>query len=114
MNGVVAAFIGTAFAQDDADAASSAGLDNRRQRILWPTDYVIPPYLPLHYVYHVYGDANWTEMRSVGKGENPVLSIPLRALSYVFESRPKNKAVWWLVKSRMKSGSRPSTSVTTK
>jgi hypothetical protein len=55
-------------AQDDADAASSAGLDNRRQRILWPTDYVIPPYLPLHYVYHVYGDANWTEMRSVGKG----------------------------------------------
>jgi predicted dehydrogenase len=55
-------------AQDDADAASSAGLENRRQRILWPTDYIIPPYLPLHYVYHVYGDANWAEMRSVGKG----------------------------------------------
>jgi predicted dehydrogenase len=55
-------------AQDDADAASSAGLDTRRQRIMWPTDYVIPPYLPLHYVYHIYGDSNWTEMRSVGKG----------------------------------------------
>jgi predicted dehydrogenase len=55
-------------AQDDTDAASSTGLENRRERILWPTDYVIPPYLPLHYVYHIYGDANWTEMRSVGKG----------------------------------------------
>jgi predicted dehydrogenase len=60
--------VSISMAQDDADAASSAGLDNRRQRILWPTDYVIPPYLPLHYVYHIYGDANWTEMRSVGKG----------------------------------------------
>lgn len=41
---------------------------DRQQRILWPTATIVPPYLPLHYNIRVYGDMDWIDMRTVGKG----------------------------------------------
>lgn len=54
--------------EDEADAAESKELANREPRILWPTATIVPPYLPLHYNVRIYGDMNWTDTTTVGKG----------------------------------------------
>jgi hypothetical protein len=54
--------------EDETDAAEVKEQANRQQRILWPTATIIPPYLPLHYNIRIYGDMDWIDMRTVGKG----------------------------------------------
>jgi predicted dehydrogenase len=54
--------------EDETDAAEVKEQENRQQRILWPTATIIPPYLPLHYNIRIYGDMDWFDMRTVGKG----------------------------------------------
>jgi len=53
---------------DQTDAAEGKKHAGRAARILWPTATEVPPYLPFHYTIRVYGDMNWAEARSVGKG----------------------------------------------
>ena len=36
-------------------------------RILWPTDAIVPPYLPLFYYIQVYGEMHWHQIRVKGK-----------------------------------------------
>ncbi len=54
--------------EDETDAAEVKEDADRQQRILWPTATVVPPYLPLHYNIRIYGDMDWADMRTVGKG----------------------------------------------
>ncbi|MBE3119349.1 MAG: Gfo/Idh/MocA family oxidoreductase [Candidatus Atribacteria bacterium] len=54
--------------QDQTDAAEGKGYSDREPRILWPTATVIAPYLPFHYNIRIYGDMDWIEIRTVGKG----------------------------------------------
>ncbi|MHC1773182.1 MAG: Gfo/Idh/MocA family protein [Flexilinea sp.] len=54
--------------QDETDAAEVKVHTNREQRILWPTETIVPPYLPLHYSMSVYGDMDFISQKSAGKG----------------------------------------------
>jgi hypothetical protein len=53
---------------DDKDTDIHAGEPDPSPRILWPTDYNVPPYLGLHYNVRVYGLMNWADCKPVGKG----------------------------------------------
>ncbi|MCC7353405.1 MAG: hypothetical protein IT330_06560, partial [Anaerolineae bacterium] len=53
---------------DDKDTDFPAGEPDPSPRILWPTDYNVPPYLGLHYGIRVYGLMNWADCKPVGKG----------------------------------------------
>jgi predicted dehydrogenase len=54
--------------EDETDAAEGDEQEGRSPRILWPTATIVPPYLPFHYNIRIYGDMNWAEVRTVGKG----------------------------------------------
>lgn len=54
--------------EDETDAAEGKAYEGRSPRILWPTATIVPPYLPFHYNIRVYGDMDWAEVRTVGKG----------------------------------------------
>ena len=54
--------------EDETDAAEGEENDSRQKRILWPTATVMRPYLPFHYNIRIYGDMDWIDMRTVGKG----------------------------------------------
>lgn len=51
--------------RDETNAATTTS--SRDPRILWPTDAVVPPYLPLFYYIQVYGDINWHQIMVKGK-----------------------------------------------
>jgi predicted dehydrogenase len=54
--------------EDQTDAAEGEEYEGRSPRILWPTATVVPPYLPFHYNIRIFGDMDWAEVRTVGKG----------------------------------------------
>ena len=54
--------------EDQTDAAEGDEQEGRAPRILWPTSTIVPPYLPFHYNIRIYGDMNYAEVRTVGKG----------------------------------------------
>ena len=54
--------------EDETDAAEGEAYEGRSPRILWPTATIVPPYLPFHYNIRIYGDMDWADMRTVGKG----------------------------------------------
>jgi hypothetical protein len=54
--------------EDETDAAEGGVYADRPPRILWPTATIVPPYLPFHYNIRIYGDMDWADMRTVGKG----------------------------------------------
>ena len=54
--------------EDETDAAEGGEYEDRPPRILWPTATIVPPYLPFHYNIRLYGDMDWADVRSVGKG----------------------------------------------
>ncbi len=54
--------------EDQTDAAEGEEYEDRSPRILWPTATVVPPYLPFHYNIRIYGDMDWADVRTVGKG----------------------------------------------
>ena len=54
--------------EDETDAAEVKEQADRQKRVLWPTATIVPPYLPLHYNIRIFGDMDWFDMRTVGKG----------------------------------------------
>lgn len=64
-NGRVATIL---MVEDETDAAEGDAYEGRAPRILWPTATIVPPYLPFHYNIRIYGDMDWAEVRTVGKG----------------------------------------------
>ena len=54
--------------EDETDAAEGDAYEDRPPRILWPTATTVPPYLPFHYNIRIFGDMDWADMRTVGKG----------------------------------------------
>jgi predicted dehydrogenase len=54
--------------EDETDAAEGDAYEGRNPRILWPTATIVPPYLPFHYNIRIYGDMDWADIRTVGKG----------------------------------------------
>jgi hypothetical protein len=64
-NGRVATML---MVEDETDAAEGDEYQGRAPRILWPTATIVPPYLPFHYNIRIFGDMNWAEVRTVGKG----------------------------------------------
>jgi hypothetical protein len=54
--------------EDETDAAEGDEQEGRSPRVLWPTATIVPPYLPFHYSIRIYGDMNWADVRTVGKG----------------------------------------------
>lgn len=64
-NGRVATML---MVEDETDAAEGSEYDDRPPRILWPTATIVPPYLPFHYNIRIYGDMDWADVRTVGKG----------------------------------------------
>jgi hypothetical protein len=54
--------------EDETDAAEGGEYEDRPPRILWPTATIVPPYLPFHYNIRIYGDMDWADVRTVGKG----------------------------------------------
>ncbi|MGD9091305.1 MAG: Gfo/Idh/MocA family oxidoreductase [Anaerolineales bacterium] len=54
--------------EDQTDAAEGEAYEGRAPRVLWPTATIVPPYLPFHYNIRIYGDMDWADIRTVGKG----------------------------------------------
>jgi predicted dehydrogenase len=54
--------------EDETDAAEGDAYEGREPRTLWPTATIVPPYLPFHYNIRIYGDMDWADVRTVGKG----------------------------------------------
>jgi predicted dehydrogenase len=54
--------------EDETDAAEGNSYSGRDPRILWPTETVVPPYLPFDYNVRIYGDMDYADVRTVGKG----------------------------------------------
>ncbi len=54
--------------EDETDAAEGDAYEGRAPRILWPTATIVPPYLPFYYNIRIFGDMDWADVRTVGKG----------------------------------------------
>jgi predicted dehydrogenase len=65
LDGRIATFL---MVEDETDAAEGGEYQDREPRILWPTATIVPPYLPFHYNIRIYGDMDYSDIRTVGKG----------------------------------------------
>ncbi len=54
--------------EDETNAAEGNTYKDRAPRILWPTATIMPPYLPFYYNIRIYGDMDWADVRTIGKG----------------------------------------------